>query len=472
MSAGEAREKRPLKDDLRDLMRSPRELWLAYLIWFVESIGIFSMLYTLVLWLSVDFHYDDEGAAFWATVFSSLATLLMLVAGFVGDALGMRRGLIVSLGLLAVGRFFMGFATEREMAIGGLIVMSLGYAGCTPVLNTAFRRFSHPRARAFAFSIYYVVMNLGAAVAGFLVDACRAPFLSADGKTLAPKLLEFPFIGAHVLSAYRLVFLIGAGLAALAFLLTLLVRDSADVERDVAPEPAEPAERARAPWSIAREVMREVTFWRFMLLIALLVFVKMIFQHSHFTLPKYAIRELGESFPLGKFQTINPISIMILVPIVTALTRHMPAYRVIFVGSVITAVSVFVLLAPASYFTIAAFYLLLSVGEALWSPRSYEYIATIAPRGRESSYMGLSGLPFFVAKLGALPLSGWLLARYCPPDGPRESWMMWLIIGLTTAIAPVLMFTLRKVIEGPRAAPIKAPEEPEEPDEPPAAVVA
>lgn len=453
MSAGAAREKRPLKDDLRDLLQSPRELWLAYLIWFVESIGIFSMLYTLVLWLSVDFGYNDEGAAFWATVFSSLATLFMLAAGFVGDAIGMRRGLIASLGLLAVGRFLMGFAPGRTMAIAGLLVMALGYAGCTPVLNTAFRRFSHPRARAFAFSIYYVVMNIGAAVAGFVVDACRAPFLSADKKTLLPRVVDLPLVGPHTMSAYRTVFLVGAVLAAVSFALTLLVRDSADVELE-GTEP--PAQKTEPPWTIARDVMREVTFWRFMLLIGLLVFVKMIFQHGHFTLPKYALRELGQGFPLGKFQTINPVAIMFLVPLVTALTRHLPAFKVIFAGSLVSTASVFVLCAPASYFTIAAFYLLLSVGEALWSPRSYEYIATIAPRGRESSYMGLSGLPFFVAKLGALPMSGWLLTRFCPAEGPRQSWIMWLIIGLTTLIAPVLMFTLRKVIEGPQAAPAEA----------------
>src|SRR5579859_4610130 len=177
MTALAATEKRSLKDDLRDLVRSPRELWLAYAIWFVESVGLFSMVYTLVLWLSVDFGYDDQAAANWATVFSSCATLFMLATGFVGDALGLRRGLIISFGLLAVGRVLMGVAPGRAMAITGLMIMCVGYAGCQPVLNTAFRRFSHPRARAFAFSIYYVVMNLGAAGAGFLVDACRRPFL-------------------------------------------------------------------------------------------------------------------------------------------------------------------------------------------------------------------------------------------------------------------------------------------------------
>jgi MFS family permease len=450
MSGAQKTEKRPLVDDLRDLLTSPRELWIAYVIWYVENIGIFSMIYTLVLWLSVDFGYDDRGAANWATVFSSCATLFLLVTGFVGDALGLRRGMIVGFGLLAVGRFMMGFAPGRGMAITGLMIMCVGYAGCTPVMNTAFRRFSHPRARAFAFSIYYVILNVGGATAGFIVDACRKRFLSSDGKTLEPRVVHLPVLGDHTLTAYRTVFLVGAGCAVVSFLLTLLLRDGVDTEAASEGPSAEPVAKPKLPWQIAGEVMREVTFWRFMLLVGLLVFVKMIFQHGHFTLPKYALRELGESFPIGKFQTINPIAIIFLVPLATALTRHMRAFPVMLVGSVISAGSVFILVLPASYFTIAAFYLLLAVGESLWSPRSYEYIATIAPRGRESSYMGLSGLPFFLAKLGALPMSGWLLSKYCPAEGPRHASTMWLIIGLTTVIAPVFMFALRSVIEGPK----------------------
>ena len=402
------------------------------------------MLYTLVLWLSTDFGYDDRSAAGWVTVFSSCATLFMLAAGFVGDALGLRRGLIGGFGLLAVGRLLMGIASGRAAAITGLMIMCVGYAISAPVLNTAFRRFSHPRARAFAFSTYFVVNNVGATAAGFVVDACRKGFLSADGSTLLSKTVHLPVLGDRVLSAYRVVFLVGAVLAGVGFLLTLLVRGDVDTEpvadRSVQPGP---------PWRIAAEVAREAAFWRFMLLMTLLVFVKMIYQHGHFTLPKYAIRELGESFPIGRFQTINPIAIIVLVPLFTALTRHLAPFRVIWVGSLVSAASVFVLVLPASYGTIAAFYLLLSVGEALWSPRTYELIATIAPRGRESSYMGLSGLPFFVAKLGALPMSGWLLAKYCPPEGPRHSSMMWLVIGITTALAPISMLALRPILEQP-----------------------
>jgi hypothetical protein len=57
-----------------------------------------------------------------------------------------------------------------------------------------------------------------------------------------------------------------------------------------------------------------------------------------------------------------------------------------------------------------------SIGEAIWSPRLYQYTAAIAPKGKEGSYMALSLLPYFVAKLVVGMLSGRMLHRFCPDD--------------------------------------------------------
>lgn len=74
------------------------------------------------------------------------------------------------------------------------------------------------------------------------------------------------------------------------------------------------------------------------------------------------------------------------------------------------------------------------------------YAAAIAPKGEESTYMAMSGLPWVLAKLPAGILSGYLLAAYCPKEGPRNAAMMWLVIGLTTLSAPVLLVFLRRSI--------------------------
>ena len=86
---------------------------------------------------------------------------------------------------------------------------------------------------------------------------------------------------------------------------------------------------------------------------------------------------------------------------------------------------------------------LLTIGVALWSPRIYEYNVSIAPRGREATYVSLASLPYFLAKFLVGPTSGYLLDHYVPAKGVHHAATMWAIIGLSTMIGPVGMFLLR-----------------------------
>jgi MFS family permease len=98
------------------------------------------------------------------------------------------------------------------------------------------------------------------------------------------------------------------------------------------------------------------------------------------------------------------------------------------------------------YVMITLYVILLSVGEAFYSPRVYEYASAIAPKGQEASYASLSYLPFLLAKLLIGIFSGTLLATYCPEAGERHSETMWLFVALTASVAPVGLIALRSLI--------------------------
>merc|ERR1712194_560823 len=112
-------------------------------------------------------------------------------------------------------------------------------------------------------------------------------------------------------------------------------------------------------------------------------------------------------------------------------------------GTYISALSVFFLAIWTSVPACALFTFALSVGEAIWSPRLYDYAMSVAREGREGTYMALSSAPLFLAKLPVGVLSGVLLERYCPEtleEGQeRHSGVMWLIIGSLTATSPILL---------------------------------
>ena len=94
---------------------------------------------------------------------------------------------------------------------------------------------------------------------------------------------------------------------------------------------------------------------------------------------------------------------------------------------------------------------MLSVGEAFYSPRVYEYAAAIAPKGQEASYGAFSYMPFLLAKLLFVTFSGDMLAKYCPATGERHSETMWLLVALAATMAPVGLIALRKFIRVPEA---------------------
>jgi hypothetical protein len=242
-----------------------------------------------------------------------------------------------------------------------------------------------------------------------------------------------------MVSAHAVILGLGFLTAAVAAVIVLFLRR--DFEHRGAQDV--PAAAKVKPFVALREVLADRAFWRFMLLLAFLALVKMMFQHMHFTWPKYVTREQGDDFPVGTVWSINALLIIVLAPLGTALTRDYKPLQVLLVGAFISALSPFALVFGSSMPYQLAMILLLTVGEALWSPRLYEYTVGIAPRGRESTYISLAVLPTFAAKFLVGPASGYLLATFCPEEGPRQSAYLWAIIGASTLVGPLGVLLLR-----------------------------
>ena len=418
--------------ELRALLQSPRELWLVYAVKLLESVAYFTVYTLLAIYLTDDHGYSDTRAGSVTGTWLTAVSLVTFGAGFVADSIGIRRALLVASISSAAGRGFLALSPDDSGAILGLLVSVWGIACMKPTMNAAVRVWTTPVTVAWGFSLYYVMMNLDSVTQGPLITTFRAWF--ADGAVIA----------GHTFSSSRLVFLVGFAVSCVNVGLVLLMR-----------EPAVEVTKAKeGPLTIARAVMKERAFWMFMLFVALLTFVRLIFQHAHLTWPKYSLREFGQDFPFASYWSINPLMIIFLTPVATAFTRQFRPYPVIVTGAFISALSVFAMAASTSVTASLVFIVTLSIGEALWSPRLYEYTATIAPRGREASYMGLSEIPLFLAKPVVGYLSGWLLQTYCPADGLHDSQRMWLIVGAMTIAAPVGMIVFRRVIEARPAAPV------------------
>lgn len=415
-----------LRDDLASLRRSPSDLWLIYGIKFLESVAYFAIYNLLNVYLSEDLGYDDQQAGWITSTWLTGVSVIMFFSGFIADSIGIRRAMIWAVLSVLVGRTVMAVAHDQVLPLVGLFLSTWGVASMMPTMTAAVRRYTNKETVAFGFSFFYVVMNIGALVAPLTVGALRKWL--KGGLDIA---------GQH-LTTSQVIFTIAALVTGLAALFVIRL------QADTPPENRGPR---KSPGMIFAEVSKERAFWGFMLFVSLLVLVRLIFQHAHQTWPKYTMRVIGDDFDWAFYWSINPAMVIVLTPIVTALTRGLSAFRCIVAGAFITAGSVFFIVFSDSIAAQVAFVATLSLGECMWSPRLYEYTATIAPPGREASYMGLSQVPMFFAKMVVGGVSGYLLSQYCPAEGERQPHLMWTIIGVTTLIGPIAIVALRRVIE-------------------------
>jgi len=464
-----------------------RELWLIFgtKVLTITAYGLVGTS-TLGLWLSSDVGLSDQSAGIVIASWSSVLTIFTVMVGSLVDAIGIRKSLLAGFGLCVLARFTMSFFSAPWIALPlGLLPLALGEALQTPVMVAAVRRFSTTRQRSIAFSIYYSMMNIGFAVAAWTFDKVRAG-LGEYGH------YAIPFTGIQI-STYQTIILLGLLFTIPNLLITYFgLRAGVEAtDEGVKIKPEEPkypgvpflrafflsCRDALKDWGrIFSSLWTQPTFYRFLAFFGLVVFVKLILYHMYYTFPKFAIRELGEGAPIGHiFGLLNAVIVVILAPVVGALTQRFSAYKAVIIGTTITAVSVFFMAVPPAlfqgladgwlgnlighswlglsgpvhplYVAIVLCVVIYSVGESFYSPRLYEYPAAIAPKGQEGSYLALSMLPYFVAKFFVGAISGFLLARYCPAAGPRNSQMIWLIVGAMALLSPVGLLLARPYIQ-------------------------
>jgi len=468
------------------LRGAQRELWLTFLIKLLIISAYSITNKTLILWLSSDLGFSDQAAgALVGWIWAPAMTVFTLLAGSLTDALGLRRTFFLGVSICLVARAVMVFTTIPWLALaGGLFPLVIGEALGTPVLIAATRRYSTVRQRSISFAIIYMVMNVGYLIAGSIFDYVRH------------SLGEYGYLnllGLHI-TTYRTLFLASLGFEVLLFPTIYFLRRGAEATDEGVRFSAEPVRHAtgafwKRVWLTIRDsaidtvalfkrLLGQSGFYRLLAFLLLIGFLKLIFLQMDYVFPKFGIRELGNGAPIGHLSNINYILIIILVPIIGALTQKYSAYRMVVVGGAICAASVFVMALPTPWFQqsaqgfigqwlghgylgvqgsihpyyvmIAIYISIFSIGEAFYSPRVYEYAAAIAPRGQEASYGALSYLPFLVGKL-LVGTGGFLLAAFCPEQGPRHSGTMWLIFALAASVAPIGLITLRRYIRVPEA---------------------
>jgi len=495
---------------VKDLHESPRDMWILFGYMVIQYIAYAAMNPVLTLWLSADCGLTDQWAGNVIMIWSILLSCIGMVAGALVDTIGVRKVMFLSVVFLFIARLAMSFITNPWIVFAlGFIPFALGFALVSPVISVSIKRYTTKEGAALGFGLFYVIMNAAYAVGGWLIDFVRDKFALKDetGKIINEN-AGTTLAGIHF-SSYQILFLIAVGMTIVGALVIMFIRDGIEVVEETDESGKTTSKIVKKPVeqhgsglqavqgaavSMGKKIggaVKENYFWIFIGILTITLFVRFVFFHLHYTFPKYGIRVLGEGAKIGSiYGVLNPVLIIYLTPLVAAFTRKTKSYKMLVIGSLVSAASCFIAVLPGKmfagltdtvfgeiifikwlgiaenmeglklffeqnpmslqYWSLIIFFICFTIGEAIWSPRLMQFTAEIAPKGKEGTYISLSVLPFFFAKFFVAPLSGWLVSSYVPLDEAGKiassypnHHMVWVIIGGMALITPLGLLILR-----------------------------
>lgn len=407
-----------------DAFRAVRHLdarfWVPNVVFLLDGAAYFGILNILTLHLGTTVGLGDIAAGQLVSYMTGVLTLFMAFFGFLVDRFGVRTMTTVTILASLVGRVLLVLAPSLPASFAVVVValtfMAFGAGLLQTAVYAAVKQATDDRTSALGFSFIYALMNAGIVLESAVSSPVRAAWGTTGVFTMCAG-LTVVYLLVHVLGFPR-----GAG-------------------APVAPDASAHVTAPRLTW---RD--HPLADPRFLFFIFVLLGVRTLFAHQWLTMPDYVTRayapEVGARYEW--ISGLNPLIIVVGTPLVAALTRNVHVLTMMIVGTAVSALATFLLVPGPDLAALLAYVIVFSLGEALWSSRFLEYIASIAPAARMGVYMGVANIPWFLAKFTTGLYSGAMLAAYVPKDAPQDSGTMWLVYACIALTSPIGLLLGRK----------------------------
>ncbi|MBQ7528675.1 MFS transporter, partial [bacterium] len=312
------------------------------------------------------------------------------------------------------------------------------------------KEYTDPRTSSIGFGLIYAIMNLGIVAENFI-----SPYVRTDEVFFSIGSHSVQGLGWGISGVYGIC--VAVNLIVLLGVLLFFTKKVDERDRYVgepAPQEANKEEKEEEPvektfWQNVVEKLGPLHNYRFLFFIFCLLPVRTLFAHQFLTIPDYIFRcyppEISAKFEW--FAGLNPLIISIFVPLIAALTRKVKIIDMMLIGTTVSALTTFLLVPGPDATRLILYVIIFSLGEAMWASRFMEYVATLAPVGQVGAYMGLAGLPWFLAKFTTGLYSGYVLNHFVPEGGVEHSGQMWLIYACVALISPIALLLARRWLE-------------------------
>jgi POT family proton-dependent oligopeptide transporter len=429
-----------------DLTKTSKAMLGINISYLLEGLTYFGIIGLLAIFYNDYIQLDDINAGWMVGFLTAGITISMLFLGATVDLIGMRKSILLSLGFILVGRVILTASpslgvpglwnSSQIISLVGIMGIIIGYGIYQPACYAAVKKLNTVKNAAMGYAMLYALMNLG----GFLPGIISPPVRKTFGITG----VYWVFVALTVVGMIVVAVLLSKKAIAKAQEAVIAVDGSESADEEDEMNKMTSKEKLR--YYLKNFPLKDM---RFMFFIFILIPVQTLFAHNWLTLPQYTSRAfdgfVGDNFEF--FVNLNPILIFVLTPIVTALTLSKGTYKMMIIGTFIMALPTFFLTLGPNFYTLMAYLILMTVGEAMWQPRFLQWVAEIAPKGMTGIYMGIGQFPWFLTKVITAIYSGWFLQNYCPDDTPMvdlNTESMWFIYGLIAIISPIGLILARK----------------------------
>ena len=392
--------------------RFPRAFWMGNAAELCERAAYYGTFIALRTYLIRVVGLDDVQAGVVAGMFAGWIYMVPFFMGAAADWMGFRPALALAFALLTVGYGMLGVFSTLTPVIIGLILIVLGGAFVKPVITGTVAKSSDTANRARAFSIFYMVVNIG----------------SFAGKTIvAPMRIEMGVATVPWFSS-------GASLLALILVLAFY-------------RPPEDQDLGATGFTeTLRGMWMSMSNLRFLSLIVITAGFWAIQGQLYASMPDYVIRMAGEASKPEWYANVNPLVVVLFVVLITQMVRKWkPQYSILVAMAMIPLSSVAMAMSACMSPTMGLFGLTLStltvmmvvgigiqgLAECFLSPKYLEFASLQAPKGKEGVFLGFAHMNTFFAWIFGFIFSGYLLRAYCPepttlPQAVQDARLTWL----------------------------------------------
>ena len=432
-----------------------RPFWIANFTEIFERLSYYGAYAALAIYLHERMHFSTEQTGTLTGIFG-FVWILAPFGGAVADRMGFRRALAAAYLILSISYFLLGSIQAPWMApvrshvsLAGLVGLILvlpafGIALVKPCVVGTTSRASKENVRSIGFSIYYTMVNIGGFLGPFLASWID-PHLGVENvfRVAAVSVFAMFFVVLLFFSEPRKIdnapppsiatvarnFCLVVGkawlvLPALALALALRVAQFVDSSLTV-------------PWWtwIAVLALLLAGSSRFMWVLVIFTGYWVVFWQQYISLPGFIHAYVNPNANVELLLVTDGLTVICLTLAINFLTRKIPAFQAVILGTVITSASWLILAFwPTVPGAIASLFVL-ALGEIIQSPRYYEYISRLAPPGQQGTYMGFAFLPIGIGSL----IGGWFGGTVVHRFGevahqPARIWWSVTMVGMATAV--------------------------------------